>query len=272
VSVSEGPPHLESDDATPKLESDNGPASAVATATLVPIQTSLPQPSSLLTSFILFRKLPFELRRMIWSDAVSSPRVITIEIDAVFTKPKPADSIGLMSACQESRLMCMEHYKLLQLPPALYQPQISRPLIPFYFSATSDICLLSILVAHHLAETADPTQQAFRDSIRVVALNSLELALFPISQRSMRTRAKYIVSSIAKYSNLQRLVLLRGAGYENEMATLMRELTSDGAHQGLDRIPLVLEDPARITVLPYEYDNPDEARSARKKAILAYAA
>ncbi len=61
----------------------------------------------------------------------------------------------------------------------------------------------------------------------------------------MKTRAKYIFSSIAKYSTLQRLVHLRGPGLENEMAALMQELTSGEARQGLDRIPFVLEDRAR---------------------------
>jgi len=79
----------------------------------------------------------------------------------------------------------------------------------------------------------------------------------------MRNLAKNIVCAIAKYTNLERLVLLREQGYENMMETLMQEL---------DRIPLVLENLARVTVLSFEYESPSRAQFARKKAILAYAA
>jgi hypothetical protein len=88
----------------------------------------------------------------------------------------------------------------------------------------------------------------------------------------MRNLAKNIVCAIAKYTNLERLVLLREQGYENMMETLMQELVSDRARQGLDRIPLVLENLARVTVLSFEYESPSRAQFARKKAILAYAA
>lgn len=171
----------------------------------------------------------------------------------------------------------MDHYKLLELSRAHYLPQLadSTP-ISFYFSATNDICLLEELVLYHFAEAAELTQQTFRDSIRVVALDPLELYVNPVEQCqlqwNLRGMAESIVSSIAKYTNLQRLVLLRGLRHEKEMTTLMRELTSDEASQGLDRIPLVLKDVARITVLPYEYKNWRKALSARKKVILAYAA
>lgn len=212
---------------------------------------------------------------MIWSQALSRARVIAIQTTSVgFIGRKPADFIVLMSVCQESRLMCMEHYKLVELPRSLYQPQLfpSAPPIPFYFSATNDICLLDTYVLYHFSETADQAQLAFRDSIRVFVLDPLQEFPHPNSPNCMRNLAKHIVGAIAKYTNLQRLVLLRRPGYENMMEILMLELTSDGARQGLDRLPLVLENLAGVTVLPYEYDNPREELSARKKAILAYAA
>jgi hypothetical protein len=88
----------------------------------------------------------------------------------------------------------------------------------------------------------------------------------------MRNLAKNIVRAIAKYTNLQRLVLLREPGYDNKMEKLMRELASDGARQGLDRIPLVLENLAEVTFLSFEHDHRRRAEFARKKVIRAYAA
>ena len=274
VAASEIPPHLESSEAAPETKLDNKQASTVASAPLVSLQTSPPQPSSLLGSFTLFHKLPYELRRKIWSHALSRPQVIAIQNYARFIRPKPADSIGLMSVCRESRLIFMEHYKLVEVPRTLSQPRIFPSALPilFYFSATNDICLLETLVLYHFSETTDQAELTFRDSIRVVVLDPLQWYPRHVSQSHMRNLAKNIVCAIAKYTNLERLVLLREQGYENMMETLMQELVSDRARQGLDRIPLVLENLARVTVLSFEYESPSRAQFARKKAILAYAA
>jgi hypothetical protein len=274
VAVSEIPPHLKSSEAAPNTEPGKDQAStvAIAMATMVSLQTSPPQPSSLLGSFTLFRKLPHELRRLIWSHALSRPRVITIQTRC-FTRSKPAGSLSLMLVCQESRLMCMEHHKLVQLPDSLCQSQLfpSAPWVPFYFSATNDICLLDILVLHHFSETTDQEQLAFRDSMRCVVLDPIQWGPRHVSQSFMRDLAKWIVCAIAKYTNLERLVLLREPGYENIMETLMQELSSNGARQGLDRIPPVLENLAGVTVLTFKSENPGRALSAREKVILAYA-
>ena len=107
--------------------------------------------------------------------------------------------------------------------------------------------------------------------MRVVALDPLQWYPRHVS-RCMRKLAKNFVCEIAKYANLQRLVLLTEPGSENMMETLMQELASDGACQGLDRIPLVLENLAGLTVLSFEYENQRGALLAKKNAILAYAA
>jgi hypothetical protein len=274
--VSECPPHLRPSEEAPTTKLDNDQASTVSSATPVSLPMNPPLSSSLLGWFTFFRKLPHELRRMIWPHALSRPRVITIQKYGGFIRPKLADSIGLMSVCRESRLICMEHYKLVELPRTLSQPRIfpSVPPIPFYFSATNDICHLDMLVLHHFSETTDQEQLAFRDSMRAVVLDPQQWYPRPIHQSCMRNLARRIVCAIAKYTNLERLVFLREPGYENMMETLVQELASesDGARQGLDRIPLVLENLAGVTFLSFAYESSRRALCAREKVILAYAA
>jgi hypothetical protein len=87
-------------------------------------------------SFAFFPKLPLEIRRMIWIFARPVPRVLKI-----FEKWEGVQKVvystakvpALLHACQESRWIAKEWYKL-SFPGDYFEPQSSR----IYFDCSSD--------------------------------------------------------------------------------------------------------------------------------------
>jgi hypothetical protein len=263
-----------SDQHTESPEADPGHLSNTA----APLNSELPPPNSIpevgAISFTLFSKLPPKLRRMVWSFALASPRIIDVNPCWSPHLRKPANSVTLMSVCQESRLISMECYDPVTLP----SPQsVTHRFHPFYFSAANDICFLKCVTSlKGWRSMTDQTCIAFRDSIRTLAIDPLFSSALWIWQQFpwlFRKEAQGIVRGLAKFPSLQQLILLKGPDSEEPLAEMMRHLRLEALNPslGLDRIPLVLEDITRVTCLPYECSNRNDALLGMKRALRAMA-
>ena len=135
-----------------------------------------PHPGSAAKSFGCFPKLPPKVRQMIWSLALTQPRLIEIYYPPGSGKHfKPGRPIALLSTCKESRDVALEAYHLVQFN-WLYET-------PFYFSPDYDVLFvndqLRILSEWHLLEEDfdDPLEawEDFRQSVPFLAIDPFAL-------------------------------------------------------------------------------------------------
>ncbi|KAE9370871.1 hypothetical protein N431DRAFT_510325 [Stipitochalara longipes BDJ] len=224
--------------------------------------------------FTLFAKLPPELRCMIWSFALSRPRILHMTAYGILSMVRPPESIALMSVNQESRSMSMERYNLINPPPVIV-PVVATP---FYFSTANDVCVITIGALHNSwCGTFDETHMALRDSVRVLAIGSLGPNLIPTRcwrhlPQWTRLEAKNLIRGLAAFPSLEKLIFLQGQRPEPDafMAEFMRHLKSERENYSLGRLPLALEDIGKVTVLHCESKDWGNALPAIENPLLAY--
>jgi hypothetical protein len=239
------------------------------------------EPRSSTTSFTLFPKLPFELREMILTSALSVSRIIELARHQGSRPHKPADHIALMSVCHESRMLSLTLYHLASLP----SPDSST----FCFSPKNDICLLDNLPTLGLWDwhvklwnaipNTIPNEQhnrwdEFRSSVMVLALDPLlPYPSIDFSDRVYGWEADIIgrVASLAyelsKFGGLRELIFFKRKGGEEhieDMWLYLKELLVTPAEM-LPTFP-------KITYLSYECGEEESAFSAMKRALSVYMA
>jgi len=239
------------------------------------------EPRSGPTSFTLFPKLPFELREMIWSSALSTRRIIELAHHQDSRPRKVAQSITLMSVCQESRMLALELYHVAALP----SPDSST----FYFSAKNDICLLDelptlgpwgwhIKVWNAIPNTIPDEQHnrwdEFRSSVMVLALDPLLPYPFvdfsdPIYgwKADIIGRVESLAYELSKFWGLRELIFFKREGVEEhieDMWLYLMELLMTPAEM-LPTFP-------KITHLSYECGEGESAFSAMKRSLSVYMA
>ncbi|PMD46701.1 hypothetical protein L207DRAFT_507599 [Hyaloscypha variabilis F] len=230
------------------------------------------------STFTVFPKLPLELRRMIWSFALSKPRILCMRTFGHETWVRAPRRITLMSVNRESRSISMERHNLIRMPPPIDYLATSDP---FYFSPVNDVCIMTARsLIKGWSATSNQTHMALRDSVRVLAVGSLDrysslraapfLRFMHVVPPSTICEAKKLFGGLATFRSLEKLILLQGPKMEKFMADIMQYLRSERDNYSLGRLPLVLEHLEEVTVLHYEYDEGADVMKVMEKVLLTY--
>ncbi|PMD46695.1 hypothetical protein L207DRAFT_629204 [Hyaloscypha variabilis F] len=244
---------------------------------VVQVSTSVPDHQQTIgtaseMSFTLFPKFPLELRRMVWSCAISSPRVI--ELQSVKLTPRVTKSIALMAVCREAREVALAFYHLIRLGPTISTP-------PFYFSAENSICLLNdssstmMLLPPAIRDTSHPWN-TFRKQVTTLAVdpllyygqaNSPDHPIVVAAGQGLK-----IGTATAIFAGLKELIILRRAGFQEYSRATVAFLTTYGNSGGYRRMLPSSVDwrVPHITYLDYGYNDGENPWEAVRKALLAH--
>ncbi|KAE9370865.1 hypothetical protein N431DRAFT_546593 [Stipitochalara longipes BDJ] len=228
------------------------------------------------TSFTLFPKLAPELRRMIWSYALSGLQII--ELRSHTMNPRVREPIVVMAVCHEAREVALESYNLVKLGPTISTP-------PFYFSSGNSICLLkdeaSMILLRPLAfEDKSHPWNTFREQVTTLAVDPL-LCYVPRAGHSefnilaSAGRAIKLAIAVATLPGLKEVIILRRMNFEQDVAQMAAKLPTAvdfGKSEIQSKVPYSVDSwrIPPITYLDYEYNDGEDAWEAMRKALLAH--
>jgi hypothetical protein len=261
---------------------DNKCTAAVTEPETLQMSGSQPSPDNE-DAFVLFPKLAFEVRRMIWSFALPTRRIIELRHRELV--PQALEPITLMSVCAESRQIAEEAHSLFDLRPSIRAA-------PFYFSDENTICLLrdekpqehwNLWLWPPVENEKSHPWNAFREKVTILALDPL-LCYGPLNMRNdvldinvalcAYVQAAKLASAIATFPNLTQVIVFGRKEHENRVHHVLKALEycmndgSDGCHpvvvsSAYGKIP-------PVHLLDYQYRDGEDAWVAMRKTLMEY--
>ena len=227
-----------------------------------------PAPASGAATVTYFPDLPLELRRLIWSWALTSPELIDISAyNRIHNHP-----VSLLSVCSESRLWAQQSYTSVTIPQT--PGHATTP--PFYYSSDgSTVLFLSrIWVTDGNLNIANISQNtAFQASIHVLAIDAKILrGPHPPTWRLLKSLGT------GAFPNLREIVILATAGNDCVFRSRIKNVLwlnkiVSATQFGTDGDDPELESPSVVTLKCREKKPPTESEpsiSNMKRVLLKY--
>lgn len=149
-------------------QADNSSTLAFANSENQPLQL-VPQASQPLTEFTLFPKLPNELKKMIWEEAIAEGRVVELNIEP--TAPRTFKAINtpvpsVLQVCSLSRMLALK--SLTPIFNARRSVAITNPFAHTYFDFSRDTLKMDHYTTVKLAKDKTKKRTLQRHLIRFI--------------------------------------------------------------------------------------------------------